>query len=320
MAPQSTNDHAPRADACEGSGECPRSESRVCAVVVTFNRKSLLAECLEAVERQTHAVERIAVVDNASTDGTDEYLRSRGGVTGSKIEALRLPTNLGGAGGFRTGIEWAFAGHYDWIWLMDDDTIPDPSALAALLRARATLAPRISVDLLTSRVLWTDGSVHRMNVPWPQSGSTAAGEAMAQLGLTPIRAATFVSTLIHRRVVERVGLPLADYFIWSDDIEYTGRFLKQHAGVLVPDSVVIHKTAHTYTALDAPPERFYYHVRNTIWMVTRSTAWTLRERRTQAAALPVWIAAFLKRSKNRSSALRYIAAAIRDGLVRGPKR
>lgn len=309
-----------RVDTFEASSELPTAESRVCAVVVTFNRKSLLAECLDAIGRQTHAVGQIVVVDNASTDGTDEYLRTRGGVADSKIKALRLRTNVGGAGGFRAGIEWAFAGQYDWIWLMDDDTVPEPSALDALLRARAALAPRISVDLLTSRALWTDGSVHRMNVPWAQSGATAAAEAMVQLGVTPIRAATFVSTLIHRRVVERVGLPLADYFIWSDDIEYTGRFLKQHVGVLVPDSVVIHKTAHTYTALDAPPERFYYHVRNTIWMLTRSSAWTLRERRTQAAALPVWIAAFLKRSKNRSSALWYITTAIRDGLVRSPKR
>jgi len=84
---------------------------RVCAVVVTYNRKDLLVECLEALRRQTGPLDAIYIIDNASTDGTPELLRSRGYRDGAVIENpldgseiiiryVRLPVNTGGAGGF----------------------------------------------------------------------------------------------------------------------------------------------------------------------------------------------------------------------------
>ena len=103
---------------------------RVAVVVVTYNRKALLVECLEALLNQTHAPERILVIDNAATDGTPELLAQMGLLNEPSIWYQRLEENLGGAGGFEIGMRLAYS-HLDcdWFWLMDDDTIPTPAAL-----------------------------------------------------------------------------------------------------------------------------------------------------------------------------------------------
>src|SRR4051794_12189716 len=104
----------------------------VCAVLVTYNRSTLLREALAALLRQTRPVERILVVDNASTDGT----RSMLGDEFPQVDVLTLPENVGSAGGFHAGIAHAFGRGFEWIWTLDDDAIAEPSALAALLAAR----------------------------------------------------------------------------------------------------------------------------------------------------------------------------------------
>ena len=89
----------------------------------------------------------------------------------------------------------------------------------------------------------------------------------AEQGLMALRSTTWVSLLVHRGAVDRHGLPLKHYFIWSDDIEYTSRIiLSGDLAYLVPTSVALHDTETAHTALSASPERFYYHVRNTLYM------------------------------------------------------
>ena len=90
---------------------------KVCAVVVTYNRKELLRQCLHSVLQQTRPLDCILVVDNASTDGTLDLLNAEF----SNVEQLKLPTNTGGAGGFKAGMQWAYCKGYEWVWVMDDD-------------------------------------------------------------------------------------------------------------------------------------------------------------------------------------------------------
>src|SRR3712207_5668423 len=135
----------------------------VCAVVVTYNRVDLLRECLEAVTGQTRAPDAVLVVDNASTDGTREMVREEF----PAVELLELPANEGSAGGFHEGMKAAVARGVDWLWVMDDDTIPAPDALELLLDAPAHLDGLPPPALLASKVLWTDGRLHPMNWPAP---------------------------------------------------------------------------------------------------------------------------------------------------------
>jgi rhamnopyranosyl-N-acetylglucosaminyl-diphospho-decaprenol beta-1,3/1,4-galactofuranosyltransferase len=87
----------------------------VAAVVVTYNRSRLLLECLDALLRQTRPVDKIVLIDNASTDGTVEVLRSRGYLANPKIDYQRSEFNSGGAGGFHDGMKRAHELGFDWI-------------------------------------------------------------------------------------------------------------------------------------------------------------------------------------------------------------
>jgi rhamnopyranosyl-N-acetylglucosaminyl-diphospho-decaprenol beta-1,3/1,4-galactofuranosyltransferase len=103
--------------------------SSVAAVVVTFNRKVLLCECLDALLAQNVAVDRIVLINNASSDGTEDYLREKGYLGNELIDYVRMPINGGGAGGFHEGVKRAYEAGFAWLWLMDDDVEPLPDAL-----------------------------------------------------------------------------------------------------------------------------------------------------------------------------------------------
>ena len=99
----------------------------VTAVVVTYNRLPLLRQCLAALRAQTVQGFTVLLVDNASNDGTADY-----------IKALAMPgliyhntgENLGGAGGFARGLEEAVRLGCEAVWIMDDDTLPEPDGAA----------------------------------------------------------------------------------------------------------------------------------------------------------------------------------------------
>src|SRR5260370_19287747 len=104
----------------------------VAAVIVTFNRKHLLGKCLEAVSAETGRCERLFIIDNASSDGTSEFLAAKGFLDES-TEYVRLPVNSGSAGGFHEGMRRAYEAGFEWLWLMDDDGCPASDCLERLL-------------------------------------------------------------------------------------------------------------------------------------------------------------------------------------------
>jgi GT2 family glycosyltransferase len=280
----------------------------VCAVVVTHNRRALLEQCLAALEAQTRGPGRVLVVDNASTDGTPELLRERF----PAADVLRLPDNRGGAGGFHAGLGAAVAGGTAWAWIMDDDTIPAPDALEALLAASPP--PDLPAPLLLApQVRWVDGSLHPMNDPVFKR-DPALFAAGVERRLLPLRTVTFPGLLVHREAVERFGLPLAEFFIWSDDLEYTGRVLRDApTGWLVPDAVVEHRTKAAHTAITHSGERYYFHVRNTLHMV-RGRSFRAGERLSLAFWLARSLGDYLRVNRCSALSLRTVARGLRDGL------
>jgi len=252
--------------------------STVAAVIVTFNRRKLLLECLDAVRDQQAPVGAIFLVDNASTDGSQEALAAAGWTTDQRLKIDVMPRNLGGAGGFAHGMSRAFAAGHDWIWVMDDDCLPRPDALSRLLEAEASFPREIAPQILSSRVEWTDGLVHPLNVIAVAGMDKDFMYACVARQTLSIRAATFVSLLARRDVIARHGYPLAAYFLWLDDVEWTARVLRHERGVLVPASVVVHRTATRGSTLDAPNARYYLYVRNSLWMLLGSRCFSPREK------------------------------------------
>jgi GT2 family glycosyltransferase len=282
---------------------------RVIAVIVTYNRRDLLLEALAAVQAQSRAADAVIVVDNASADETAAAVRTRF----PSVRLAELAHNTGGAGGFACGTALALADDADLIWLMDDDTVPGPDALRALLDSRGRY-PGPPPALVASRVLWTDGREHPMNTPRTKPFVTRAERAAAAAaGCLPIRSASFVSVLVDAAECRRRGLPQAGYFLWNDDFEFTTRLLRGNAGLLCPASVVVHKT-RTFGSTSADPgERFFYEVRNKIWMLKSSAPLGPAERMLYGGStLRRWARTFAG-SRDRG----VLASALRKGIAAG---
>jgi len=284
---------------------------RVCAVVVTHNRRERLRECLVALAAADPAPDRVLVVDNASTDGTLAMLAREH----RDVEVLALDQNQGGAGGFHEGMRRAHEDGARWLWLMDDDTVPEPGALGELLAVPA----RVGFDpaLLASTVRWEDGRLHPMNIPWPERVRVERAIDGAELGLVAVRLATFCSLLVHHDAVRRHGLPLKHFFIWSDDVEYTSRMvLAGETAYMVPSSIAVHRTPSPYTHMTADPARFYYHVRNTVYMI-RGPGRPLRDRIARTWVLASSSLEYLLRHRTAGAAVA-VLRGLRDGVRRIP--
>lgn len=241
---------------------------KINCVIVTYNRVELLKENLDAVMSQTYPLHKIFVINNHSTDSTEEYLTRFS--DNPQIIACNLEENIGGAGGFSYGLKKAVQEGCDYVWMMDDDTIPAPDALERLVEATA-IDP--DTGFMCSKVVWTDGELHRMNqcgiyvpeikVCMPDNESVYAFKCFH---------CTFVSVMFKAEAVRKVGLPYKEFFIWHDDIEYTERI--SHAGYTayyVDKSVVVHKTAvnyrpHVEETTKKDLWKFYYQARNTTFL------------------------------------------------------
>ena len=315
MSPGPGPRHAQRPPRVLGKADVAElRDPRAVAVVVTWNRRELLAESLRAIAAQSTPPEAVIVVDNASDDGTAAMLDR----DFPDVEVVTARANTGGAGGFALGLDQALTHESDAIWLMDDDTVPEPTALEELLRARSrygTPPPAV----VASRVVWLDGRDHPMNTPRAKPGMRGAEqEAAARVGCVPIRSASFVSILVDTEVVWERGLPVADYFLWNDDFEFTTRLIRGRRGLYCPASVVVHKTkAYAGTELD-PGDRFYYEVRNKVWLFSRSRGLNPGEKALYAGSTARRWAGTVARSSDRKRLVRAFGRGLRAGVLTRP--
>ena len=296
---------------------------RVTAVLVAYNRRELLQESLAALAQQTRPVDRLVIVDNASTDGSGEAAEALVQEWGGRARLIRLTENTGGAGGFAVGIAAAIAEDgIDWVWVMDDDTVPGPDALAGALdaheRYRATGPDDLAV--MGSRVIWTDGEDHPMNTPKAKiRASSEERDRAASVGAMEIRSISFVSAFLRASRVRELGLPIADYFLWNDDFEYSARLLRGARGLYVPDSVVTHKTAKRGSSDQDPGARFFFEVRNKLWVFRRSNALYPWEKLLYAAATGRrWFRTF-RASEDRAQLQDCLRRGWRDGWRTSPQ-
>lgn len=236
-----------------------QTNKTVCAVVVTYNRKELLRECIIALKESNYDNLKILIVDNFSTDGTKEFISDL--VDGSKVLYANTGENLGGAGGFNFGMKKAVEMNCDYVWIMDDDCIVQTDSLSKLIQFAKEL--KDDFGFLSSVVKWTDGSICVMNAQRVSLSTEITDFTKNQ----KIKLASFVSLFIKRETIEQFGLPIKDFFIWGDDWEYSSRISKKTPCYLVANSIVTHK-CKTNMGVDIVKEssdridRYFYAYRN----------------------------------------------------------
>lgn len=218
-------------------------DTNILTIIVTYNRKDLLSECLNAISSSWEKTD-VLVIDNNSTDGTKEMIENLKSSFETRLIHINTGANLGGAGGYNYGVREAIklsasAAHkYKYFYLMDDDTIIKPDALKVLIDTAKKLNDNFG--FLSSKALWKDGSICKTNV---QRRAVARRINDFASTLVEVDYASFVSLLIKEEDAIALGLPIKEFFIWSDDLEYTRRFSRKNKSYLVNDSIVIHKCA-----------------------------------------------------------------------------
>ena len=287
---------------------------RIVAVVVTFNRLALLRRLLERLAEVPELTE-VLVVDNASTDGTGSWLAAH---RDAAVTVHPLATNRGGAGGFHEGLARAVAAGADLVWLMDDDGLPDADCLATLLEHRSDLdfwGPVVVDEADPGRLVFPirlpGGTrvVHRM----------ADVEAAATDGVIRDVVIPFNGVLVTRELVERIGTPREEFFIWGDDHEY--RLRAERAGGRVATVVDARLRHPSVGSLGTPMMRgrtTYNHSASDLkhYCMARNNLVNLREYRGWPHALmfvakTVWFYTLTRPSPSR---LRLSAQAMLAGL------
>lgn len=233
--------------------------AKIGVVVVTYNRLKCLKknlDCLIRLDIRLDDVVNIVVVNNNSTDGTTDYLENFGKLKNKSINVLNLRENLGGSGGFYTGVKWCLDNDMDYIWGMDDDAYPEKNSL---------------VNLMNVVNKYGDDNCYWSNCNNDNSFDNEVKSVQTWM---------FVGFFINIKIVKKIGLPKADYFIYHDDSEYAYRIINSGYKILkCRDSLIEHKDGIStyysgkkilnkeikkYSVL--PDWKRYYDVRNMLLM------------------------------------------------------
>lgn len=243
---------------------------KVLAIIVTYNRKNLLEECIRALKNQKDAKTDILVIDNNSNDGTEDMINEKF----PEIYYENTKANLGGAGGFNYGIKKSFCleNKYDYLWVMDDDTIPNEDSLKEILKISKVDE---QFGFISPKTIWKDGSLCLMN---KQSNLDKKMIDDETPNMERLKRCTFVACFMNVNAILDVGLPIKEFFIWTDDTEYTQRISKKYNCYYAKESIVVHKMTNNLSVniesdVDSRIDRYYYLFRNKFYIAKLEGIW-----------------------------------------------
>ena len=300
---------------------------RLIALVVTYNRlPDLQVTVARLLDHPDGVLSGVVVVDNASTDGTQDWLAT---LTDPRLDVFRSATNVGGAGGVSIGMKRVSQNHDpDWVVVMDDDARPHPDAFATFHTTDVT-----QWDALAAAVYFPSGEICEMNRPsrnpfWHRAeflktlfgggrrGFHLPDTAYESDEIVPIDVTSFVGFFISRTGIERAGYPDVSLFIYGDDGLYTLGLSKAGGQIgFVPDI----RFEHDFTTFSGGSKRFrplwktYYHHRNLLMLYRQAAGWLFYP--ALVIILPKWVSKVRHHPGDRRRFLRVLWSGVRHGLM-----
>ena len=297
-----------------------KSKDLIYCVVVTYNRKTLFKTCINSLLSQTHEPDGIIIIDNASTDGTENLVETEF-KNNSSIIYNRLDKNTGGAGGFHFGIKTAVENGADWVWLMDDDAEPHHDALEKLI-CQSDNENNIYGSVAVANI---KGNI-KLCFPIKKISNNIISFLEDYNSLNSKENVVwlpFLGFFIHREAISKVGLPDKDLFIRNDDVEYSERAkLKGLKIYLIKESIIEHPFQPTIAFnifgkqiyfRRMPSWKMYYEVRNKIIIAKRYYPVLSGTKSILGVTLQVCLSIFLE--KNKMGYLKSYFKGIIDGIL-----
>lgn len=238
----------------------------ICAVIVTYNRHTLLQKVLDTFDILNSPPDSIIIVDNHSTDQTPYVISQWKKKTNyKKTICIRLAQNGGGSGGFHAGIQEALTLRPDWIWLSDDDAIPDHNCFSVIKSKLAEINP-IEYSAICCSVI-NKGQIdenHRRRLCKTFLTIKEKNVAIEEYTnpLFTLDLFSYVGTMVNVKKLIKAGLPDKDYFVWHDDFEHSWRLSLHGKIICLPQAKIYHDTIED----DQLTWKSYYGLRNKLLM------------------------------------------------------
>jgi hypothetical protein len=241
-------------------------------IVVNWNGRHLLGECLDSVLCQREGILEIIVVDNGSTDGSANYVRER---YGNRVRLVELARNEGWAGGNNRGIETAKG---EYVLLLNNDASLEEGFYQAL---KEGISRYPGVDMFATRILndydrtQIDNAGHVIYWDGTARGRGRGRRDGPDFGAEEeVLCPSGAAGIYRRALFGRLGSIDEDYFAYGEDTEFGLRARKAgHTCRYLPRAVVYHK----YSATGGPftPRKVYLVERNRLWTVVKLFPWWL---------------------------------------------
>lgn len=199
-------------------------KGQIATVIVTFNRLDMLKDTIESLRNQTKKIDNIIVVNNSSTDGTEEWLNLQSDLLVIKQD------NLGSSGGQYTGWKTAYELGYEWLWVMDDDVLPELDCLEKIWNYKSDNIIVAPLRYTPFGLPFVESDTKLVDLTNPFKSIWKRMLISDDLKNEEIQCdgITFEGPLLHYSTIQKIGLPQMNFFIYGDDTEYSIRALKNN--------------------------------------------------------------------------------------------
>jgi GT2 family glycosyltransferase len=239
---------------------------RICIILLNWNGKADTIECLDSLSQLDYKKLSTIVVDNGSTDGSVEVIRSAHPHT----PIFETHENLGFAGGNNVGIQWALSKPFQWIFLLNNDTVVAPGILRAFM-AEAERHPDAKIFGAKLLNYQDRGTIDHLGGKWDPERVEfeSLGHGLPDERFRDSERVDYVcgaGMLVHRSVFETIGLLEPKFFLFWEETDFC--FRARRKGFLVrtaPEARVWHKVSASFTG-GKPHTHYFWWRSRLLWM------------------------------------------------------